>query len=134
VTWLNHLREAGIPCAIGSSTHRLNIETGLASIGLKDRFQVIITAEDVSHGKPDPEVFLNAASRLSVPPESCVVFEDALVGIEAAHRGGMKVVAVATTNPIELLNGADLAVHQLDELSVARLRELIGDSPEARSE
>jgi len=134
VTWLNQLREAGIPCAIGSSTHRLNIETGLASIGLKDRFQVIITAEDVSHGKPDPEVFLNAASRLSVPPESCVVFEDALVGIEAAHRGGMKVVAVATTNPIELLNGADLAVHQLDELSVARLREMIGDSPEARSE
>jgi beta-phosphoglucomutase family hydrolase len=134
VTWLTQLNEAGIPCAIGSSTHRLNIETGLASIGLKDRFQVIITAEDVSHGKPDPEVFLNAASRLTVPPESCVVFEDALVGIEAAHRGGMKVVAVATTNPIELLNGADLAVHQLDELSVTCLRELIGDSPEARSE
>ena len=134
VVWLNQLREAGIPCAIGSSTHRLNIETGLASIGLKDRFQMIVTAEDVSHGKPDPEVFLNAASRLRVPPESCVVFEDALVGIEAAHRGGMKVVAVATTNPIELLNGADLAVHQLDELSVTRLRELIGDSPEARSE
>jgi beta-phosphoglucomutase family hydrolase len=134
VTWLTQLHEAGIPCAIGSSTHRLNIETGLASIGLEDRFQVIITAEDVSHGKPDPEVFLNAASRLSVAPESCVVFEDALVGVEAAHRGGMKVVAVATTNPIELLNGADIAVHQLDELSVTRLRELIGDSPKARSE
>ena len=134
VVWLNQLREAGIPCAIGSWTHRLNIETGLASIGLKDRFQVIITAEDVSHGKPDPEVFLKAASRLSMPPESCVVFEDALVGIEAAHRGGMKVVAVATTNPIELLKDADLAVHQLGELNVARLRELIGDSPEARSD
>jgi beta-phosphoglucomutase-like phosphatase (HAD superfamily) len=83
-------------------------------------------------------VFLKAASRLSIPPEGCVVFEDALVGIEAAHRGGMKVVAVATTNPIELLKDADLAVHQLDELNVARLRELIGDSigdsPEARSE
>ena len=62
------------------------------------------------------------------------MFEDALVGIEAAHRGGMKVVAVATTNSIELLKGADLAVHQLDELSVGSLRELIGDSPEARSE
>jgi HAD superfamily hydrolase (TIGR01509 family) len=129
VTWLNQLRDAGIPCAIGSSTHRLNIETGLTSIGLKDRFQVIITAEDVSHGKPDPEVFMQAAGRLSVPPPRCVVFEDALVGIEAAHRGGMKVVAVATTNSIELLNSADIAVHQLDELSVDRLRELIGDSP-----
>jgi beta-phosphoglucomutase family hydrolase len=129
VTWLNQLRKAGIPCAIGSSTHRLNIETGLTSIGLRDRFQVIITAEDVSHGKPDPEVFLKAAGRLAVPPERCVVFEDALVGIEAAHRGGMKVVAVATTNAIDLLKGADVAVHQLDELSVDRLRQLIGDSP-----
>jgi beta-phosphoglucomutase family hydrolase len=129
VTWLNRLRDAGIPCAIGSSTHRLNIETGLASIGLRDRFQVIITAEDVSHGKPDPEVFVKAASRLGVPPERCVVFEDALVGIEAAHRGGMKVVAVATTNPIDLLKDADVAVHQLDELSVDRLGQLVGVSP-----
>ena len=129
VTWLNQLQEVGIPCAIGSSTHRLNIETGLASIGLRDRFKGIITAEDVSRGKPDPEVFLKAASRLGVPPEKSVVFEDALVGIEAAHRGGMKVVAVATANPIELLKDADLALRQLDELSVDRLRELIGDSP-----
>ncbi|MBV9732513.1 MAG: HAD family phosphatase [Verrucomicrobia bacterium] len=133
VSWLNQLQEAGIPCAIGSSTHRLNIETGLASIGLRDRFKVIITAEDVSHGKPDPEVFLKAASRLGLPPEKSVVFEDALVGIEAAHRGGMKVVAVATTNPIELLKDADLALRQLDDLSVDRLRELIGDSPKASS-
>jgi beta-phosphoglucomutase-like phosphatase (HAD superfamily) len=53
------------------------------------------------------------------------VFEDALVGIEAAHRGGMKAVAVATTNPIDLLHTADLAVHRLDELSVAQLRQLL---------
>jgi beta-phosphoglucomutase family hydrolase len=126
VAWLDRLRDAAIPCAIGSSTHRLNIETGLAIIGLKDRFQAIVTAEDVSHGKPDPEVFLKAGSRLGLHPENCVVFEDALVGIEAAHRGGMKVVAVATTNSIDLLNGADLAVHRLDELSVECLREIVG--------
>jgi beta-phosphoglucomutase family hydrolase len=125
VAWLDRLRDAAIPCAIGSSTHRLNIETGLALIGLKDRFQTIVTAEDVSHGKPDPEVFLKAGSRLGLPPECCVVFEDALVGIEAAHRGGMKVVAVATTNSIDALKAADLAVHQLDELSVERLREIV---------
>lgn len=126
VAWLDRLRDAAIPCAIGSSTHRLNIETGLALIGLKDRFQTVITAEDVSHGKPDPEVFLKAGSRLGLPPESCVVFEDALVGIEAAHRGGMKVVAVATTNSIDALKSADLAVHQLDELSIERLHEIVG--------
>ena len=125
VEWLNELRAHQIPCAIGSSTHRLNIETGLKLIGLKHCFRSVVTAEDVSHGKPDPEVFLVAASRISVPPERCVVFEDAFVGIEAAHRGGMKVVAVATTNPIETLQSADIAVHRLDELTVPRLAELV---------
>jgi beta-phosphoglucomutase family hydrolase len=126
VAWLDQLRDAGISCAIGSSTHRLNIETGLALIGLRDRFHAIITAEDVSHGKPDPEVFLKAAARVGVAPERSVVFEDALVGIEAAHRGGMKVVAVATTNSIDLLKDADLAVHRLDELTIERLRQVVG--------
>ena len=125
VTWLNQLRDHAIPCAVGSSTHRLNIDTGLQLIGLRDRFQAIVTAEDVSHGKPDPEVFLTAASRIGMAPDACVVFEDALVGIEAAHRGGMKAVAVATTNPIDLLHTADLAVHRLDELTMPRLRELM---------
>jgi beta-phosphoglucomutase family hydrolase len=126
VAWLDQLRDAGISCAIGSSTHRLNIETGLALIGLRERFHAIITAEDVSHGKPDPEVFLKAAGRLGVAPERSVVFEDALVGIEAAHRGGMKVIAVATTNSIDLLKDADLAVHRLDELTIERLRQVVG--------
>ena len=126
VAWLDQLRDAGISCAIGSSTHRLNIETGLALIGLRDRFHAIITAEDVAHGKPDPEVFLKAAGRVGVAPERSVVFEDALVGIEAAHRGGMKVVAVATTNSIDLLKDADLAVHRLDELTIERLRQVVG--------
>ena len=60
-----------------------------------------------------------------IDPSHCVVFEDALVGIEAAHRGGMKVVAVATTNLIETLQAADLAVHRLDELSVDQIAALI---------
>ena len=92
---------------------------------LENRFQAIITSEDVKHGKPDPEVFLRAAEGLGVPPSRCVVFEDAFVGIEAAIRGGMKVVAVATTNPLESLSRADLAVHRLDELSIARIEELV---------
>jgi HAD superfamily hydrolase (TIGR01509 family) len=124
--WLNELHAHQIPCAIGSSTHRLNIETGLGLTGLKHYFRATVTAEDVSHGKPDPEVFLVAAGRIGIPSERCVVFEDAFVGIEAAHRGGMKAVAVATTNPIEKLQSADIAVHRLDELTVPRLLELVG--------
>ena len=123
--WLDQLHENGIPCVIGSSTHRLNIEVSLQVLGLKDFFASIVSAEDVSHGKPDPEVFLVAASRIDRPPSQCVVFEDALVGIEAAHRGGMKVVAVASTNPFEALKNADVVVHRLDELSIPQLEKLV---------
>ncbi len=121
VAWLDSLRDRGIPCAIGSSTHRLNISTGLSILGFTERFAAVITAEDVRNGKPDPEVFLTAAARIGLAPERCVVFEDALVGIEAAHRGSMQVVAVATTNPISILKQADVAVHRLDELTVDQL-------------
>ena len=125
VEWLTELRQCGVRCAIGSSTHRLNIHTILTVLGFEDWFAAIVTAEDVSHGKPDPEVFLTAAEQIGVDPSHCVVFEDAFVGIEAAHRGGMKVVAVATTNPIETLKTADLAVHRLDELSVDQVAALV---------
>jgi HAD superfamily hydrolase (TIGR01509 family) len=123
--WLEQLHENGIPCVIGSSTHRLNIEVSLQVLGLKDFFASIVSAEDVSHGKPDPEVFLVAASKIDRPPSQCVVFEDAIVGIEAAHRGGMKVVAVASTNPFEALKNADVVVHRLDELSIPQLEKLV---------
>jgi beta-phosphoglucomutase family hydrolase len=121
LAWLDRLRDQGIPCAIGSSTHHLNISTGLSILGFTERFAAVVTAEDVRNGKPDPEVFLTAAARIGLPPERCVVFEDALVGIEAAHRGGMQVVAVATTNPIDTLKHADIAVHRLDELTADQL-------------
>ncbi len=120
-TWLERLRAAGVPCAIGSSTHRANIDLSLGMIGIADYFRAIVTAEDVKHGKPDPEVFLTAAARLGRAPECCVVFEDALVGIAAARAGGMKVVGVATTHPMEELSVADLAVRRLDELDAGML-------------
>ena len=114
--WLEWLREARVPCVIGSSTHRANIELSLDLLGLGNCFAAIVSAEDVTRGKPDPQVFLTAAKKITRPPERCVVFEDALVGIEAAHAGGMKCVAVATTNPPELLRAAERVVSRLDEL------------------
>jgi beta-phosphoglucomutase family hydrolase len=125
IEWLTELRRHEVRCAIGSSTHRLNIQTILTVLGFEEWFTAIVTAEDVSHGKPDPEVFLTAAEQIGIDPSFCVVFEDAFVGIEAAHRGGMKVVAVATTNRIETLRAADLAVHRLDELSVEQVAALV---------
>ena len=115
-TWMERLRDAGVPCAIGSSTHRANIDLSLEMIGLHSFFSAIVTAEDVSHGKPHPEVFVTGAERIGRAPERCVVFEDAHVGIQAARAGGMKVVAVATTHRVDELTAADRAVHRLDEL------------------
>ncbi len=116
--WLERLKAGGVPCVVGSSTHRANIELILDLVGLREFFAAIVSAEDVSHGKPDPEVFLKAAGKIGRLPERCVVFEDAHVGIAAARAAGMKVVGVATTHPVEELSETDRAVRRLDELTV----------------
>jgi beta-phosphoglucomutase len=95
---------------------------------LEEVFQAIVSAEDVVHGKPDPDVFLKAAERLKMPPRKCVVFEDAYVGIQAGHAAGMKVVAVATTHSPDELREADVVVNRLDELSAEKLGALVGSS------
>jgi len=124
-SFLDALRNHGIPCAVGSSSHRRNIEAALELLGLEG-FQAMVTAEDVSAGKPDPEVFLLAARRIGVPPSRCVVFEDVPAGVEAALRGGMRAVAVTTTHPAGALSSADVVVDRLDELSPATLESLVG--------
>lgn len=119
--WLSALRDAEVPCVIGSSTCRLNIECVIDLIGLRPYFVDIVSGDDAEHGKPHPEIFLKAAERVECPPDRTVVFEDAFVGIEAARRGGMKVVAVASTNPVEALRHADRVVHAMNELTVEEL-------------
>ncbi len=118
---LTALRRAGIPCAIGSSTHRENIETALTGLGFHGCFQAVVAAEDVVHGKPAPDIFLLAARKLGAVPARCVVFEDAHAGIDAAHVAGMKVIACATTNPAEKLGNADRVVQSLAEVQLEQL-------------
>lgn len=131
--FLERLRAAGVPCVIGSSTHRLNITTVLATTGLAGAFSSIVSAEDVTHGKPDPDVFLQAARRIERAPAHCVVFEDAHAGIEAGLRAGMRVVGVRTTHPDETFPQAHRAVRRLDELTVADLEQLIALPETARA-
>lgn len=119
--WLEKLRDAGVPRVVGSSSPRANIDACLHALGLAQLFDAMITAEDVNLGKPNPEVFLKAAARIGRAPKCCVVFEDALAGIEAARAGGMHVIGIATTHPLEELTHADLAVHRMDELSIEEL-------------
>lgn len=118
---LRGLSEAGVPCVIGSSTVRLNIETALAMTGLGDYFRAIVASEDVVHGKPNPEVFIKAAAHTGHAPQSCFVIEDSLAGIEAGRNGGFTVIGVATTHPLENLGRAHHAVQRLTEVSVATL-------------
>lgn len=122
---LRMLREHGVPCAVASSTHRENIETIFEAIGLRGYFAAVVTAEDVARGKPDPEVFLKGAEKIGRDPRHCVVFEDAHVGIEAGLAAGAKVIAVATTNPIESLGKADLAVASLQDVTWPLFRGLL---------
>lgn len=121
------LFKLSIPCAIGSSSIRKNIEVVLEGSPIFPLFKAIVAGEDVQNGKPNPEVFLTAATRVSVPPTRCVVFEDALLGVEAAKRAGMKTVAVTTTFDEELFRQSnykpDAIVAHLGDLPV----EVISD-------
>ncbi len=121
---LRMLSDRGVPCAVASSTHRRNVEVVLDAIGLRPYFDAIVTAEDVTRGKPDPEVFLKGAERVGRDARACVVFEDAHVGIEAGLAAGARVVAVATTNPLSDLGAAHLAVESLEEIDWPRFAGL----------
>jgi len=125
-TFLERLRGVGIPTCVGSSTHRLNIDTILAAMGFAGLFDDIVTAEDVTAGKPHPEVFLKAGGKIDRDPKCCIVFEDAFAGIEAARAGKIKVVGVATThNEASLAGKVDRVVHQLDELAIDDLLRIV---------
>ena len=94
-TWLHRLHETGWLQAIASAAPRKNIDVVLEALAATDLFQAIVSAEDVQHGKPDPEVFQVAAARLGAPPARSIVVEDAVAGVEAARRAGMHSIGVS---------------------------------------
>lgn len=94
---LKKLREKGIKTAIGSSSR--NAKFILKQIGLKDYFDAIVDGYDVKRTKPDPEIFLLAASRLNLKAEDCIVIEDAPSGIQAANRGKFTSVSIGNAVP-----------------------------------
>ena len=103
---LVELKAVGIPCVVGTSTERKNLELAFDLLDLADFFQGAVCSEDVIRGKPDPEVFLKAAALMDLSPERCVVLEDSAHGIEAARSGNMKALGLATTREAEKLEGA----------------------------
>ena len=112
---LDALTARGVKLAIGSSGVRPNLELTVSECGLDGRFAAIASLEDITRGKPDPEVFLVAAAKAGVAPIRSVVFEDATFGIQAAKAAGMYAVGVTTTHSVSALEdaGADEVVTNL---------------------
>jgi HAD superfamily hydrolase (TIGR01509 family) len=111
--WIDRLASDGWRQAIASSAPRENVDTMLAVLGLAACFQAIVSAEDVTLGKPDPQVFLTAAARLGSAPAQSIVVEDAPAGVEAARRAGMPSIGVRRNgSPLD----ADLAVSSLADV------------------
>jgi beta-phosphoglucomutase family hydrolase len=113
-SFLTSLRKSGIKTALATAADRGNIDFTLDALGIREYFDAIVGAEDVTKGKPDPEVFLVAAQKLGVEPDYCAAFEDSNPGIRSALAAGMRVVGLATT-------------HTNDELSIFPLHAIIND-------
>jgi beta-phosphoglucomutase family hydrolase len=127
LAWLERLKAAGIRQAIASSAPPANIDALVDELGLCDYFDAIVSGFDLP-GKPDPTLFLKVARLIGVPPERCVVVEDAVAGVEAARRAGMKCIAVTTTNPTQALKGADVIVERLDALPPDTFERLLTET------
>lgn len=128
--FLRMLSENNVPVAICSGALRADIETALAGTDLSDFFEVIVTADDVEKGKPDPEGFLLALKELNkkqqdqIRPDECVVIEDSHWGLEAAQKAGMHTIAVTNSYKAEQLKTAEKIVARLDALLLSDLNDL----------
>lgn len=123
---LRSLRADGFRCAIASAAPRANVELILSELGAASLFDALVSYEDVTRGKPDPQVYLVAAQRVSVAPLRCLVLEDAVAGVEGAKAAGMACIAVTSTHPRRSLAKADLIVDSLADVTPATVRALIG--------
>jgi len=134
--WLERLQTENLPgnggernlvrSVIASSAPQANVEVLIDEMGLKPYFYALVSGANMP-GKPDPAVFLEAARQIEMPPQKCIVVEDALAGVEGAICAGMKCVAVTTTNTAKALQAADIVVDRLDELPDDAFRKLASE-------
>lgn len=118
------LHEAGFLQALASSAPLENIRLISDVLGLEQYLSALVSGETVPRGKPAPDIFLAAAKALGVDPSNCLVIEDAVAGVEAAHAAGMRCIAVAGNRDLPGLHKADLMVKDLTEVNVERIRTL----------
>jgi beta-phosphoglucomutase family hydrolase len=118
---IKSLQEHGVKSAIASSAPRENIDIIIRGLGIEDCFDAIVWGTEVAESKPSPQIFLLAAEKLGVPAGNCVVIEDAIAGVTAAKKAGMKCVAVTNSHPGTRLKKADLIVDTLEAVTIADL-------------
>ena len=124
-------RAHSIPMAVASCAISKNVEFLVTAFELRPYFQAILSRNEISHAKPDPEIYLKTAAQLGIEPAACVVFEDSFVGIEAAKRAGMKCVAIASSFHAEDLRQgtlADLIVPSFEVVTLETLHALFDGS------
>jgi HAD superfamily hydrolase (TIGR01509 family) len=122
---VKRLKTAGYKLAIGTSLDRAFINTVLSKFGISDAFEVIVTGDEITKGKPDPETYLQAAAKLHVKPSECLVLEDAQTGVAAAKASGAFCIGVEDVNAApQNLSEADVIVHSLDEVTEAIISAL----------
>ena len=112
------LTRTGVPRAVATSASRRDMERALDALELRAHIGVTVAADDVRYGKPHPEVYLKAAERLGVDATACVVFEDAIVGVQAARAAGMRAIGVTTAHTTDELRaaGAERTVPHFEEV------------------
>ena len=118
---LKAMKQGGFRVAMGTSAPRENVDAVAQQIGLHEYFDAVVSGEDVTEGKPSPEIYLAAAAKLGARPSDCVVFEDAPHGVEAAKLAGMKCVAITNSHPAEALQAADRVVASMEEMDLIQL-------------
>ncbi|MCB0805608.1 MAG: HAD family phosphatase [Bacteroidales bacterium] len=120
--FLDELHAQNVPVALATSSPPVNVSFVLGKTGLKKSFTVITHADDVRHGKPDPEIYLLSARRLGIIPDKCFVFEDSEAGIKSAKSAGMNVIAVATTHSREEIEGVSGIIENFTEINLSYLK------------
>lgn len=121
---LKELQKQNIPTALATGGTQGKADFVLATLGLKNYFTAITTADNVSEAKPNPEIFLKSAQKLTVAPNDCVVIEDAQNGIQAAKAAGMKVIGITTTHTQEELSNADKVIDNYSQLSLETIQTI----------
>lgn len=104
---LTRIRDAGIPLSVGTNSIFANTRAALDAAGLGEFFSILVTLDQVERGKPAPDIYLEAARRMGLPPERCAVLEDSTAGIAAARAAGCLVLGLTTTWSADKLDGAD---------------------------